>query len=146
MALFWSKKPKAEKNYEAEAKKAKALGARNSRQAKAGAAPTAAKADKAVAIPSGRFDSATSAIIRPHVTEKTGILSQQGVYTFAVSKDANKPAIAKAVKHLYKVTPTRIAVVNLPAKQIFAKGKWGMVAGVRKAIVTVKKGDKIDFV
>ena len=50
------------------------------------------------------------------------------------------------MKHLYKVTPVKIAITNLPAKEVWARGKWGMVSGIRKAVVTVKKGDKIDFV
>jgi large subunit ribosomal protein L23 len=153
MALFWSKKPKAEKNFEGEAKKKVVKYAGMSKQGKKAAGSTkqgdakaAPAAPKTMAIPSGRFDAAASVIVRPHVTEKSGILSQGGVYTFVVSADANKPAVMKAVKGLYKVTATKVAIINLPAKQIFARGKWGMVPAIRKAVVTVKKGDKIDFV
>ena len=152
MALFWSKKPKAEKNYEAETRKATVAqrGASRGRAAATRGGTASSAAAKAVASkparPSGRFDAATSAIVRPHITEKSGILSQQGVYTFVVSADANKPAIMKAVKHLYKVTPVKVAIVNLPASQVWVKGRWGRVPGTRKALVTVKKGDTIDFV
>jgi large subunit ribosomal protein L23 len=85
-------------------------------------------------------------IVCPHITEKSGILSQSNVYTFVVTKEANKPMIAQAVKALYKVTPTKITVVNLPSKNVFVRGKKGVVSGMRKAVVTLKKGDKIDFV
>ena len=85
-------------------------------------------------------------ILRPHITEKSGILSQGGVYTFEVTKDANKPNIAKAIRALYKVTPTKVTVINVPNKNVFLRGRKGVVLGIRKAIVTVKKGDKIDFV
>lgn len=91
-------------------------------------------------------DSSVQVIIRPHITEKSGIASQNGVYTFIVDKNANKPVVAKAVKNLYKVTPVKITIVNLPAKNVFIRGKKGVVSGMRKAIVTLKKGDKIDFV
>lgn len=87
-----------------------------------------------------------SVIIKPHVTEKSGILSQGGVYTFEVKKNANKNVIGKAIAALYKVTPVKIAVTNIPSKSIFHRGKIGTVSGIRKAIVTLKKGDKIDFV
>ena len=87
-----------------------------------------------------------SIIIRPHITEKSGIMSQNGVYTFVVAKDANKPMVAQAVKALYKVTPIKVAVTNLPSKNVFVRGKKGVSSGLRKAVVTLKKGDKIDFI
>ncbi len=90
--------------------------------------------------------SATSVIIRPHITEKSGLLSQGGVYTFVISAKANKDSISKAVKTLYKVTPVKIALINNPSKRVFVRGKRGVVSGIRKAVVTVKKGDKIEFV
>jgi large subunit ribosomal protein L23 len=86
------------------------------------------------------------AIIRPRVTEKSGLLSQMGVYTFEVTKKANRAEISAAIKALYKVTPVKIALVNLPEKKVFLRGRLGTVSGIRKALVTVKKGDKIDFV
>jgi large subunit ribosomal protein L23 len=97
-------------------------------------------------LPSGSFGIATEAIIRPRITEKSGLLSQIGVYTFEVGRGANKQSIAKAVKALYKVTPVKVAVLNAPAKKVFLRGKKGTVAGFRKALVTLKAGDKIDFV
>ena len=90
--------------------------------------------------------SATSVIIRPHITEKSGLLSQSGVYTFVITRNANKDSIAKAIKTLFKVTPVKIALLNNPAKKVFVRGKRGSVAGIRKAVITVKKGEKIDFV
>ncbi len=98
------------------------------------------------AIPSGIYSSVAGIIIRPHITEKTGLLSQTGVYTFQVDRDANKQTIAKAVKELYKVTPVKIAIVKVPMKNIFVRGKKGSIPGMKKAMVTVKKGEKIDFV
>jgi len=86
------------------------------------------------------------AIIRPRITEKSGLLSQNGVYTFEVSKNINKHGISKAIFSLYKVVPTKVAIINLPSKNVFVRGKKGVVTGKRKAIVTLKKGDKIDFV
>lgn len=101
---------------------------------------------QAIALPSGTFSNTTDAIIRPHVTEKSGVLSQSNVYTFQVAKDSNKQSIEKAIKALYKVAPTKINVINVPAKRVFVRGRRGIVPGMRKAMVTVKKGEKIDFV
>lgn len=89
--------------------------------------------------------SGNDAIIRPHITEKSGIQSQNGVYTFQVTKNANKDQVAKAIKSLYKVMPVRIGIVNVAIKNVFVRGKRGTVPGMKKALVTLKKGDKIDF-
>ncbi|MCL5782113.1 MAG: 50S ribosomal protein L23 [Patescibacteria group bacterium] len=87
-----------------------------------------------------------SVVIRPHITEKSGILSQNGSYTFEVARSANKDTIAKAINAIYKVKPMRVSIINVPAKRVFVRGKAGRVSGMRKAVVTLKKGDKIDFV
>lgn len=136
MALFGSKKNTEVKKAEKAVKVAKTT-----------KAPKADKAVVAVAtsntnVPSG----VAQAIIRPHVTEKSGVLSQSGVYTFQVAQGANKHTIAKAVAALYKVTPVKVAITNLPAKNVFVRGRKGTVSAIRKAVVTVKKGEKIDFV
>ena len=134
MAIFGTKKNKEEKAVPA-AKLVKAVKAAKPAKAVAvrSAAPAAAIADASV-------------ILRPRVTEKSGLLSQSGVYTFEVTKSADKQSVAKAVKSLYKVSPARVAIINLHAKKVFVKGRHGTVAGIRKAMVTLKKGDKIDFV
>ncbi len=109
-------------------------------------APAKKVTSTAVAQTASVSAAAADAILRPHVTEKAGVLAQSGVYTFVVAKNAGKSAIAKAVNATYKVKPVKIAVINLPAKNVFVKGRWGRVSGSRKAMVTLKKGDKIDFV
>ena len=106
-------------------------------------------ATKAVAVKSSGAPvnmGANAVIIRPHITEKSGLLSQNGVYTFVISRTANKDSIGKAIKNLYKVTPVKIALTNNPSKKVFVRGKVDTVSGIRKAVVTVKKGEKIDFV
>lgn len=85
-------------------------------------------------------------IIRPRITEKSGILSQSNVYTFEVAKSATKSTVFDAIIKMYKVTPVKVAIVNLPAKKVFVRGKKGSVSGMKKAIVTIKKGEKIDFI
>jgi large subunit ribosomal protein L23 len=155
MAIFGFKKRKDEK-LEQSAAAAKGAGVKGSKTAKIAKVASekktvAAKNDKveqskAVAIPQGSFSNASEAIIRPRVTEKSGILSQTGRYTFEVTTSANKQSIAKAVNALYKVKPVKVTVINTPAKNVFVKGRRGTVAGIRKAIVTLKPGEKIDFV
>ena len=85
-------------------------------------------------------------IKKPRITEKSGLQAENfGVYTFEVTTKANKKNITKAVKELYKVTPVKVNIINLPAKVVFTRGKKGRKSGVKKAIVYLKKGDKIEF-
>jgi large subunit ribosomal protein L23 len=86
-------------------------------------------------------------IKKPRITEKSGIQAEvAGIYTFEVTEKANKKNVAKAVKELYKVTPVKVNITNLPAKIVFTRGKTGRKSGVKKAVVYLKKGDKIEFV
>lgn len=86
-------------------------------------------------------------IKKPRITEKSGIQAEtSGVYTFEVNVRANKKSIAKAITEIYKVTPVKVNIVNLPAKAVFSRGKKGKTAAVKKAIVYLKEGDKIEFV
>jgi large subunit ribosomal protein L23 len=86
-------------------------------------------------------------IKRPRITEKSGIQAEtMGVYTFEVTAEANKKNIAKAIKEIYKVTPVKVNITHLPAKKVFARGKTGRQSGVKKAVVYLKKGEKIEFV
>lgn len=148
MALFWSKKPKAEKVRET-GTKVKAAGVKSS-----GAKKTTTRATKAAApakaqtasVASTSFTNTSGVILRPHITEKSGLISQSGVYTFEVAANANKNTVAKAVNLLYKVKPTKVAIINLPTRTVIVKGRYGSVSGIRKAMVTLKKGDTIDFV
>ena len=88
-----------------------------------------------------------SLIKKPRITEKAGIKSEsQNVYTFEVTKDANKKTIGEAIQLIYKVTPIKVNVVNLPAKNVTARGKRGVKSAVKKALVFLKKGDKIAFI
>ena len=88
----------------------------------------------------------THVISRPHITEKAGVQNESAnIYTFLVTKDSTKHTIAKAIEALYKVTPTKVNIVNLPAKRVFVRGKRGTQSAIKKALVFLKKGDKIEI-
>lgn len=106
-----------------------------------------AKATKAIVPLSSIPNYSGNVIIRPHVTEKAGLQSESSnVYTFQVYKDASKGTVTRAIKSLYKVSPVKIRIVNLPKRKVFVKGKFGSQPGVKKAMVYLKKGDKIEFI
>ncbi|MBI2475897.1 MAG: 50S ribosomal protein L23 [Candidatus Taylorbacteria bacterium] len=85
-------------------------------------------------------------LIRPRVTEKAGILSEKGrsVYVFEVSRAATKRAIAEAVRALYKVTPEKVAVLKIPPKKSFVRGRVSYGKTGRKAYVYLKAGGRIE--
>jgi ribosomal protein L23 len=59
---------------------------------------------------------------------------------------ATKASIAASVKAVYKVTPLKVRVANIPDKQVFIRGKRGVKRGGKKAYVYLKKGDKIEII
>lgn len=86
-------------------------------------------------------------MIAPWFSEKSLIQTERGIYAFAVTQNANKYEIAKAVKEIYKVTPIKIRTVNLPGKRVSLRSRRGSAvrAARRKAYVYLKKGDTIQF-
>lgn len=85
-------------------------------------------------------------IKNPRITEKASNNAEQNVYTFDVAPGANKTEISKAVFAFYKVKPLKVNVLSIPRKEISSRGKKGMRGGGKKAIVYLKKGDKIEFI
>ncbi len=85
-------------------------------------------------------------IKKPRSTEKAMIATDKNKYIFEVDKRANKDNLAQEVKMKYKVSPIKINIVNSPNKKVMRKGRPGVKSGVKKAIITLKKGDKIDIV
>lgn len=104
------------------------------------------KTEKAVAVrETSSAAPINDVILRPRITEKSGIANESmNLYTFEVTKNATKGTIARAIKAMYKVTPLKIRTINLPAKKVFVRGRFGTQSGVKKALVTLKKGDKIE--
>lgn len=87
-----------------------------------------------------------SAVIKPRVTEKAGLLSQDGVYTFDVRVDSSASTIAKAIEEAYKVTVVRVSTAPVKSKAMFARGKAGRTVAGKKAYVWLKDGDTIEFI
>jgi len=83
-------------------------------------------------------------LIRPRITEKANIVSADlNVHAFEITPSATKTEVANAVKAFYKVSPLKINIVKNPSKTVFVRGKK-VKAGVKKAYVYLKKGDKIE--
>jgi large subunit ribosomal protein L23 len=82
------------------------------------------------------------------LTEKAGKQSSSlGQYTFEVFKGADKHAIAAAVESTFKVTVRRVNTMNYRGKNKKSRtGQPSTTSDYKKAIVTLKAGDKIELI
>ena len=82
------------------------------------------------------------------LTEKSNKLSSElGQYTFEVFSDATKHTVAEAVEKTFKVTVTRVNIQNYRGKNKKSRqGRPSTTSDYKKAIVTLKTGDKIELV
>ena len=89
-------------------------------------------------------------IIKPIVTEKMTQISEKfNRVGFQVAHSANKIEIKKAVEEMYNVTVVDVNTLNYHGKKKSRYTKAGIINGMtatyKKAIVTLKEGDTIDF-
>jgi len=86
-------------------------------------------------------------IKKPLLTEKSLILrDSDNCYSFVVAKTANKHEIREAVESLFNVTVEKITTCVLRGKVKRMGRNSGKRPDLKKALVTLKKGDKIDTV
>lgn len=83
-------------------------------------------------------------LIRPVISEKASGLGMYNQYVFEVAPKSNKIEIKKAVKSLYGVKPVKVNIINMPGKNIRYGRSFGKTKNWKKAIVTLRSGDKID--
>jgi len=83
-------------------------------------------------------------LLKPRITEKANRLAESNVHAFEIAPSANKRDVSVAIKIFYKVMPMKVTIVKNPSKNVLIRGKKGKKAGVKKAYVYLKKGDKIE--
>jgi large subunit ribosomal protein L23 len=85
-------------------------------------------------------------IRRPLVTEKSTQQKDIGrQYAFEVDRDANKIEIQSAVERLFKVTVLKVRTSIVLGKMKKLGRRYGKRPDWKKAIVTLKEGNRIDF-
>lgn len=89
-------------------------------------------------------------IVKPVITEKmTGQSDKFNRYGFYVNKSANKIEIKNAVEKMYNVTVVEVRTMNTPGKvkrrMTRAGVQQGRVGKHKKAVVSLKQGETIDF-
>ena len=82
------------------------------------------------------------------LTEKSNKLSAEfGQYTFEVAPDATKHTVREAVEQTFKVTVMRVNIQNVAGKNKRSRqGRPSRTSEYKKAVVTLKQGDKIELV
>jgi len=80
----------------------------------------------------------------PHITEKATDLAAQNQYVFRVDPRTNKNQIREAIEELYNVDVLDVKIIKAPKKRRMVKGKIGWRKGYKKAIIKIKKGQKIE--
>ncbi|PIR03553.1 MAG: 50S ribosomal protein L23 [Candidatus Magasanikbacteria bacterium CG11_big_fil_rev_8_21_14_0_20_39_34] len=84
-------------------------------------------------------------LVRPLVSEKTNTQESQGKYTFIISPTASKVEVKKAVQAVYGVLPSRVNISNVEGKKVRSGRFTGRRNDYKKAIVSVKKGERLDI-
>ena len=80
----------------------------------------------------------------PVVTEKSTNVSEHNKVIFDVAMDATKPEIKAAVEQLFKVKVLSVNTILRKGKTKTFRGMRGKQQDVKKAIITLAEGDKID--
>jgi large subunit ribosomal protein L23 len=84
-------------------------------------------------------------VIQPIVSEKSYDRMGEGIYQFRVARGANKHQIKGAVEELFDVTVTKVNTINVTRKPKRRGVFKGYTSTWKKAIVTLKDGDSIQF-
>jgi len=84
-------------------------------------------------------------LLAPVISEKSYGLLDENKYTFLVHPDANKTQIKISVEKVFGVKVLGVNTINRPGKRKRTKSGMGTRNSTRRAIVTVKEGDRIDI-
>ena len=77
-------------------------------------------------------------------TEKGTLVEKHRQYIFEVNSKATKTDIKKAVEEIYKVKVQAVNIVIVPGKLKRVRTKYGYTSEWKKAVVTLKEGNKIE--
>ena len=93
----------------------------------------------------GQSQQAFRVLLKPLVTEKSTELGATGQYVFMIDPRMNKVEVKKAVRTIYGVDPIRINIIKQGGKAVSYGRVFGRRKNWKKAIVSLKPGDKIEI-
>lgn len=82
---------------------------------------------------------------KPLVTEKNTVLQEQGKYAFEIARGANKNQVRQAVEKAFGVKVTAVNMMSVSGKMRRVGRREVMTSPWKKAVVTLKPGDKIEL-
>lgn len=83
-------------------------------------------------------------LVKPVISEKGFALQEEDRYVFHVAPDSNKDQIKKEVERLFKVEVLGVNITRIPGKVKRVGRIYGRRNDIKKAVVTLKKGQKIE--
>ncbi len=90
------------------------------------------------------FKGVQNILLKPLITEKASFLGQYNQYIFEIAKKANKIEVAKAFESVYKIKPASINIIKVKGKKVRYGRSSGRTKNWKKAIITLKPGEKIE--
>lgn len=96
-----------------------------------------------VSLKEGKFS--YSVVKEPHISEKATYLGNENKYAFKVYGNTNKLEIKKSVEGIYGVDVLAVNVITIPHKKRRMGKTEGFKKGYKKALVTIKEGQKIEI-
>ena len=81
----------------------------------------------------------------PVITEKSGVIAQNGKYVFKVDSRANKIGIKQAIEKIFNVHVKEIRTINVKPKKRRVGRYTGLTNRCKKAIVKLAEGEEINL-
>ena len=85
-------------------------------------------------------------LLKPTITEKSTMLQESGRYTFQIAPKANKIQVKEAVEKNFNVTVLCVNITKLPGNRKPYGARVKKMPDIKKAVVTLKAGDRINLV
>jgi large subunit ribosomal protein L23 len=83
---------------------------------------------------------------RPIISEKAAKMAENNGIVFEVAAEATKKDVANAINAIYNVSPVKVNIVNTKGKlKVFRNKSKGVQRSIKKAYVTLAKGQTIDI-
>lgn len=83
-------------------------------------------------------------LVRPVITEKSMLSSENGKVTFMVPLCADKNDVKSAVEAIFNVKVTKVNTIRTNGKEKMFRGHVGQRSDYKKAVVTLAEGQNID--
>ncbi|MGB6999187.1 MAG: 50S ribosomal protein L23 [Pseudolabrys sp.] len=83
-------------------------------------------------------------ILSPIITEKATAASERNQVMFRVARTATKPQIKEAVEKLFDVKVKSVNTLTRPGKRKVFRNRIGQQSDVKRSIVTLEEGHRID--